>query len=140
MCSPGDRVERSLATFAFTSANQGSGLNGRFAVIPSWGIYLYRLQLFGRRPGSRTPRLLVLSETDFPVFLVAHINLGPVSTLNLLRSWVTFTFRPDLELCTLEVGVRVERTNNCFAGSSPLPIRFPTVVRPTGVEPALNWF
>ncbi len=80
-------------------------------------VRLRLLQLFGRRPGSRTPRLLVLSETDFPVFLVAHINLGPVSTLNLLRSWLTFTSRPDLALCTLEVGVRVERTNNCFADS-----------------------
>ena len=135
MCSPGDRVERSLATFAFTSANQGSGLDSGFAVTLSWGICLYRLQLFGRRPGSRTPRILILSQADLPVFLVAHINLGPVSTLNLLRSWVTFTSRPDLALCTLEVLSGFEPPLVDFADRSLWPLGYSTVVRAGGFEP-----
>ena len=118
MCSPGDRVERSLATFAFTSASQGSGLDSGFAVTLSWGT-MYLLQLWcgwrdfnSHAQGHQFLRLACIAVPPHP-----RINLGPVSTLNLLRSWLTFTSRPDLALCTLEVETGIEPAMTSFADS-----------------------
>ena len=122
MCSPGDRVERSLATFAFTSANQGSGLNGRFAVNSILGYYVPAATLVARseRFQLSCPKALVSKSSGIACSTISPYKLGSGIHFELVAFVANFHIPPGLGVMYTG-GAEWIRTTACrFCRSIPL--------------------